>query len=118
MPYYQRDRMPGVLQKTLCIFGAAQIVGGVIAAAKLWPEPSYRYVVSGLSSQAADAVRHQQIVWAIAIVVAAVITSALFFGLAYVIEQNEEIKERMERLAVREHPAPPMGDYLSRAARR
>lgn len=115
MAHYQRDRIAKVLHTILCIFGAAQIVGGVVAAANLWPEPAYRYVVSGLSSQAADAVRHQQIVWAIAIAVAAVIMSALFFGLAYVIEQNDEIKER---LAVREPSAPPMGDYQSRMARR
>lgn len=115
MAYYQRDRIARVLHSILCIFGAVQILGGVVAAANVWPEPSYRYVVSGLSSQAAEAVRHQQIVWAIAIAVAAVITSALFFGLAYVIEQNEEIKER---LAAKEPSAPPMGDYLSRAARR
>ncbi|WP_155888884.1 hypothetical protein [Inquilinus limosus] len=105
MSNYRRDPVSGFLQGILIFFGIVQILGGIIAAAKLWPEPSFRYVLSaGLSYSAADALRQQQMVWATAILVASVIMSALFFALSYVIAQNETIKER---LADGRRPATP-----------
>jgi hypothetical protein len=60
----------------------------------MWPERDFS-LAFGSAANAAAALRGQQIGWAIDIAIASSFVSMLYFGLAYAIAQNEEIRARL-----------------------